>query len=311
LNKARWIGFACGLTAAVFYGASFALTKYVQGDNIHPLILGSLIYFSQGFVFSAVRLFSPPPPERRLARTDVKWLAAVAIFGGCFGPVLYLFGQEMVPAYLAALLAPTEILFTSLIAVLFFRERLSGFEMLAVALIIVGAAGVGLKFEDSAAQQSLYVGALLLLASYLMWGVDNNCTTRIAQRDPLSIAIVKGWGGGLLSMVAGLSLGGAIPTDPKVLALIALLGTVSFGLSFVIFVLSMRYLGASRSAALFGTNPVFGVTLAWMWLREKPSAWALAGGAVILAGVYLMLWAGSRKAASTTAPPSGTEATPG
>lgn len=300
-----------GLLAALIYGASFALVKHIQEHHVHDLILAGLIYLSQATVFLIVRTLVPATPEKRIHPADTKWLLGAAVFGGCLAPILYVAGQNFVPAYAAALLAPTEILFTALIAVILFHERLNRIEGAAVLLIILGAAGIGFKLDDRLAPESQLAGAGLVLAAFLMWGIDNNCTTRIARRDPLLIAVFKGFIGGSLSLLAGLLLGGSVPVDATVLGLIAVLGVACFGISYAMLIVSMRLLGASRATALFGTHPAFAVALAWVWLREQPSAWALAGGGVVIVGVYLMLWAGTKRSSSATAPPSGTSATPG
>ncbi len=289
MRNPKVLGSLCALAAAAIYGGSFALAKHVQSLGIHDLVLIGLVYFTQAVAFIPIRTVWRVSPDRKIQGSDWKWLFGAALFGGTLGPILYFYGQKLVPAYTGAMLAPTEVLFTTAIAMIFFHERLGPFEVLAVVLITIGAAAVG--YEGG----TLELGALLVLGGFLMWGIDNNCTTRISNRDPILIALYKGLFGGSACLAAGLLLGGSIPVDPAVLGWVALLGIGSYGISYVIFILGMRLLGASRATALFGTNVAFGVAAAWLFRGENPTIFALIGGGVIVAGVYLLLWAGIRK----------------
>jgi drug/metabolite transporter (DMT)-like permease len=284
--RTRLPGILLAMVAAASYGASFPLTKGIQDAGVSPLILAGFFYLSQAVAFFLVRLVLPAHESRRLRGGDLKWMGGAILFGGLLGPALFLYGQERIPAYAGALLSPTEILFTTLVAVLFFRERLTGGEVMAIALVMIGAVLVGLKLDNSS--QPMTLGALLVVASFLMWGIDNNCTTRISERDPFLIAMYKGLVGGAFNMAAGSMTETGFPVRWEIGAQIVFTGIACYGASYAIFILAMRKLGASRSAAIFGTNPAFGVALAWALRDEQPALWALGGGAMMVAGVVLL-----------------------
>lgn len=291
----RLFGGLCALAAAAAYGASFPLTKQIQEiHGVRPLMLAGLFYFSQSLAFLLLRGILPKNPDRNMRGRDVKWMAGAAFFGGMLGPALYLFGQDKIPAYTGALLSPTEILFTTIIAVFFFGERLTLTETASMTLIIGGAVLVGFK----SGEQGLTLGALLVIGSFLMWGVDNNFTTRIADRDPFQIALYKGLAGGTFNLAAAFLCGEPFPAEAKVLAMIAGVGIGCYGASYVVFIAAMRRMGASRSTAMFGTNVAFGVALAWLIRDEIPTLWNLGGGVLMAAGVYGLAWLGSRKQTS-------------
>jgi drug/metabolite transporter (DMT)-like permease len=290
-------GSLIALAAAVLYGASFPFTKQAQnaGGGGHA-ILASLLYLPHGLVFFAARVVRPAPIERRLRGRDWLWLGALALCGGVLAPLLYVFGQRHIPAYQAALLSPTEILFTSLLAVLLFGERLTRREIFFMALIVVGATAVG--YDPKQRDVSVWAVAAVV-GSYLLWGIDNNCTARIAERDPLQIAAYKGLAGGTCNLGFGLALGDSFPTDPSVLLPAVGVGLVCYGGSYALIILSMRSLGAAKSMALLATNPAFAVLLSWLVLSEVPAAWKLAAGALMAAGVAGLM----RSAQSANLPP--------
>lgn len=279
-------GILTAIIAAILYGASFPLTKGILDENVNPFILAGLFYLSQAVVFLAATLVRKIPAERKLHGADWKWMAGSCIFGGFIGPIMFLKGQESVAAYVASLLSPTEILFTTVIAFAFFKERLSRSDYIAVFSIMAGSILVGFASRDNA--DGTIFGAILVAASFLMWGIDNNCTTKISERDPFLILFIKGIVGGTFNFGAGLWSGASIPRDAAMLGLIAAVGIVCYGCSMLLFIYSMRTMGASRSVALFGTNPIFAVFLAWLMRGEIPTVVAISGGIIMAAGVYML-----------------------
>lgn len=89
--------------------------------------------------------------------------------------------------------------------------------------------------------------ALGILAACALWGLDNNFTRNISIKDPLAIVIVKGLGTGSFSFCLSLLLNQPMPTLSNVIAALVL-GSLSYGLSIVLFIHAMRQFG--------GTAPV-------------------------------------------------------
>jgi drug/metabolite transporter (DMT)-like permease len=53
----------------------------------------------------------------------------------------------------------------------------------------------------------------------------------------------------------------------------------------------MRFAPASHAGTMMnGTLPVFAAILGWLWLKDRPDRWKVAGMAVILAGCGLISW---------------------
>ena len=158
----------------------------------------------------------------------------------------------------------------------------------AAGVLFCVAATVSLgSTQDKLATHPL-MGAVLVALACLGWGLDNNFTQRISQRDPLQIAGVKGLVAGIVNLTIGLSLGQRPPIDTKNLIVAALVGLFSYGASIALFVVALRRLGAPKTSALFALAPVTGVVVAWLMLSEQPQWLALIGGAVMIATVVWM-----------------------
>jgi drug/metabolite transporter (DMT)-like permease len=75
---------------------------------------------------------------------------------------------------------------------------------------------------------------------------------------------------------------------PRELAVFALAGLLAPGVSQIFFVLAVRDAGASRTAVVVGSAPLFGATLAIL-LLDEPLEWELALGAVLIVAAGLLL----------------------
>ena len=99
------------------------------------------------------------------------------------GPVVYFFGLQTTAASDASLLANAEMVFTIVIASIAFREKLNRTGLLAVILVSIGVVVVTTNLQFSSSLfDFVSPGHLLILASGLCWGLDNNIITYASER---------------------------------------------------------------------------------------------------------------------------------
>lgn len=273
---------AAVLLAAALWGASLPAAKALMRSS-GELALAGLFYVGGGLGLAAICALTPRRGEP-LRRGDAGWLAAAVVAGGMLGPALLLMGVRRMPANEAGMLANTETLFTMLIAVAFFGDRLRGRDYGAIALLTAGAA---LVVGYQGASRS---GALLIVAGAVMWAIDNNVTQRLSTRDPLLIAAIKGLVAGPANLALAAAVGEKIPGDARTLAICAGVGLVTVGLSLTLFIYGLRHLGASRTSGLFAAAPAFTVAICWALGTEAIRPFAVGGGALMIVGSILMLW---------------------
>ena len=130
-------------------------------------------------------------------------------------------------------------------------------------------------------------GALGIIAACILWGLDNNFTRNISTRDPLMIAVIKGLVAGSFSLVLALILGNRLPSLYIVIGAM-LLGCVSYGLSVVLFIVSMRILGAARTSAWFGIAPFAGAAISFLVFQNNPGVMFLISLPLMILGAFLL-----------------------
>jgi len=69
------------------------------------------------------------------------------------------------------------------------------------------------------------------------------------------------------------------------------------GVAYVFLTEGMRYVPALEASMLLLLEPVLNPVWSWLIHGERPRAWSLVGGAIILAGTLLKTWFDSRRPA--------------
>ena len=274
------------LLAALFFGASAPLSKLLLGQ-VPPVLMAAFLYLGSGTGISLVKLsqrMTSNQKEAGIRRPDVGWLAGAIIAGGIIAPILLMVSLQVTPASTASLLLNFEGVATTLIALFFFRESISRRAFGAIFAITLASIFLSTNFKSGF---GFSLGALGILLACTLWGVDNNFTRNISAKDPLTIVAWKGLVAGTFSLLLGLFLGQQLPGLRSILSIL-LLGFISYGLSTMLFIYSMRGLGASRTSALYGTAPLAGVILSILIFHD-PITWAFIVAAILMVAGALLL----------------------
>ncbi|MDD5305411.1 MAG: DMT family transporter [Elusimicrobia bacterium] len=280
------------LLAPLLFGLGTAAAKGLLAD-LSPVLLAGLLYLGSGLGLGLVWLLRGRGgrTEGALGRADLPWLAGAILCGGVAGPVLMMSGLARTSSSAASLLLNLEMSFTAIIAWTLFGERATARLGGGLALALAGAAVLSWP-EPGGWAQTRWQGSLLIAAACLAWGLDNNLSQRISGKDPVSIAAIKGLAAGIVNCAFAFA-GGALVPGPLLLGKAGLLGFLSYGVSLVCFILSLRRIGSARTGLFFGLAPFFGAAAGILFLREPVTPQLLLGAAFMAAGAGLALSAPS------------------
>lgn len=181
-------------------------------------------------------------------------------------PILLMFGIALSEPANVSLLNNFEIVATSIIALVIFKEVIS--KRLWVAIALVTLASAILSFEGGGAM-SFSKGSLLVLGACLCWGFENNCTKKISNKSSVEIVVIKGTFSGLGSLAVALLLGEKLPSVLWILC-VMLLGFVAYGLSIHFYIMAQNKLGAAKTSAFYSIAPFLGVIFGIFISQELP-----------------------------------------
>lgn len=279
--------------AAVFYAFNMPGSKLLL-ENVEPVFLASFLYLGAGIGIGIIYFFgtvSHRIDEEKLSREDYPY-ALLMIVLDIAAPILLLIGLTEATASNASLLNYFEIVATSLIALLVFREVISFRLWIAIGLITLSS--LLLSLEDLSGLKLSY-GSLFILAAALCWGVENNCTRKISSKSTFQIVLLKGVFSGLGSFLVAMISKEKFPQLQYVVYAF-LLGFVAYGLSIFFYVRAQKELGAAKTSAFYAIAPFIGTLLSFLILREVIAEYYFIALFIMIAGSVLVIIDTTRKA---------------
>ncbi|MEM3185511.1 MAG: DMT family transporter [Conexivisphaerales archaeon] len=282
LNNATATGYLLGLGAAVTYGTITTFGKF-STNSADPLLVTSLAYLIGGLILFTYR------PSSFIERKNMPLLILTSLLGGAIAPALFIKGLAITTASDAALLGNAEVLFTALIAVIAFRERMSKKQYLAGLLVVAGILIVSTNLELAGRTfLAHFEGNVMVIAGTAVWGLDNNVSKIASIRmDPTVLSRYKNLVGGAVLLFAREFIH-PVHLSGESIPYIILLGIVSVGFSTLFLMHSLRRIGAIRAVLVFSAASVFGLIFALLFLGETISVIQLVGSALIFSGLYLV-----------------------
>ncbi|MCZ9312837.1 MAG: EamA family transporter [Methanocorpusculum sp.] len=288
----RYLAIGFAVLAAVLYGISSPVSKVLL-DSVPPALLAALLYLGAGIGMAVVSLVQTVGKqtvrEAPIGRKDLPYVIGMIVLD-IAAPVLLMFGLTMTTAANASLLNNFEIVTTSVIALLIFREAID--RRLWLAIILIVCASILLTIEDMSSF-AFSAGSILVLLACVAWGFENNCTRMLSLKDPVEIVIIKGFGAGggalLLALVAR-----EMTADVGGILAALLLGFFAYGLSIYFYVLAQRSLGAARTSAFYAVAPFIGVGLSFVIFQTPLTISFAVATVIMIVGAYFAATGGHR-----------------
>jgi drug/metabolite transporter (DMT)-like permease len=202
----------------------------------------------------------------RLTKKELPYTIAMVVLD-ILAPILLMIGITKTNAANVSLLNNFEIVATSLIALLIFKEVITRNLWLAIGLVTIASILLSFSGLDAFTFNS---GSLFVLGASICWGFENNCTRMLSTKSSEQIVIIKGCFSGLGSLIIALIIRESIPSFGLILAIL-LLGFVAYGLSINFYIMAQKDLGAAKTSAYYSIAPFLGVAFSMLLLHERPA----------------------------------------
>ena len=277
------------LFATVSWAGNIIAGKLVLRSVTAPA-LAQLRVVAAGLIFAVLFFAWRGRPSLRLSRREWGLLAVIALFGITLNQLFFIGGIGKTSAAHAGLIVS---LGPVLVLILSCALRLEELTLLKSVGAIVSFAGVAVLTTGKAAHSSgaSWLGDAILLAGSAIFAYYTILVKEVADRyDTLTLNTLIFAIGALWMLPFGAQA--VAHTHWKSLTVEAWGGfvfMVIFGsvLSYLFFAFALTELTASRVAAFSYLQPVIATVLGILLLRETVNPRVIAGGALILVGVYL------------------------
>jgi drug/metabolite transporter (DMT)-like permease len=274
----------------IVWGSTYLAIRVV--DRTMPALLSSGVRFliAGAIVCTVLAL------RRGLGavRVSARQLLACTVVGSLLvtgGNGLVMIGEEHVASGIAALIIASVPLWVVLYRAVT-GESIARGTLLGVAL---GFAGVALLFLPGGAVHGSLGGYVAVLIAAPCWALGTFLSPRLAlPRNPFLSTGVQMIAGGVTSILAGLARGeaGSVHVDrfsSDSLLAFAYLVVVGSLIAFTAYVWVLQHAPVSKVSTYAFVNPVIAVFLGWLILGESVTLAIVAGAAVIVASVALIV----------------------
>jgi drug/metabolite transporter (DMT)-like permease len=286
------------LITVVLWSGNSIVGRLVR-DEVPPVTLALLRWVGALALLMpfAVR---PLRADLRQLRREWKITALLATLGvSCFNALLYsaLHYTTASNAMLIQSVQPGVIL---LLSALLFRERSGAVRIFAVLLSILGAGVVVTRGNGSTVRTLEFNrGELLMLVAVLCWSLYTVLLRLRPQVHQLSF-LAATFAIGAISMIpfaiAELLSGARLVVKGSSIAAVLYVAIFPSLIAYLLYNRAVELFGAPRAGQLVNLMPVAGAILAVFLLNEPLRGYHIAGGVLILAGVFLFMRSGKSAA---------------
>lgn len=282
--KTKKMAIVLAILAAALYAVNVPISKILL-KHVDETMMAALLYLGAGIGIAIFQqVIKKGSIEEPLTRKELPYTIGMVVLD-IIAPILLMFGISKTNAANVSLLNNFEIVATSLIALVVFKEVIS--KQLWLSIGLVTAASIILSFEGNGALV-FNEGSLYVLGACICWGFENNCTKMISHKSSEEIVIIKGCFSGLGSLLVALFLQESIP-EVQWIAAVLLLGFVAYGLSINFYIRAQKYLGAAKTSAYYSIAPFLGVAFSMLLVGERPSIQFYIGLVIMIISTIIMV----------------------
>ena len=215
--------------------------------------------------------------------------------------LLFVLATKLTTAANAIFLQYTAPVYVLLLEPLFYKEKFRARDFITVAACI---AGMSLFFVGKLRPQDV-TGNLFALASGVCFAFFF-LLLRHSKARQVNRAVSTIYGNLLVVVICAPAFFGAVQKGigPADFAAVAYLGIVQIGFAYLLFTSAMARGVRSLDASIIGyIEPVLNPIWVFMFIGERPSGWAIVGGAIIIASVIFHMLTEARGKREKTVTP--------
>jgi len=272
----------------VIWGSTYLAIRLMV-ETVPPALGAGVRFVIAG---GAMLAFLQTRGALRVTRSQLLWCAVVGSLLAAGGNGLVTVAERDVPSGLAALLIASEPLWIVLLRATR-RDRAAGRTIVGVA---IGFVGVGILLLPGGRPDDVPIGmALLIVVAAVSWALGSFISPRVdLPRDPLTSTAWSLLIGGAVLVAAGLIAGEGGDVDvgafsAKSLVALAYLIVVGSIVAFSCYAWLLSNAPISQVSTYAYVNPVIAVVLGAVFLSEAVSVVTLAGMALVVASVAVIV----------------------
>lgn len=288
------IGFLFAILAAILGTMADVLPKPILEGNasfsgLNPIAMVAIIYLLNSIMFTGLL-----PKKNPVNEVGIRNFLLLIIIGvtEIIATTIFYLGLKNTSAVNSAILGNSDIIFTSIIATIIFREALQRKEYFSYSTILCGSIIIPIYIDLAANnyQISQFVyGDFLIIFAGLFYGIEMNVYRYLSDKiDAKRILQIISFVGGIVTISLVFLL--QIPLEFKFeyMPTILISGMLGIGISVLFIVVAIKNIGAVRTILIFSTTTLFGIIFSHIILNEKIISLHLIAFVMVFIGIILL-----------------------
>ena len=281
----RTKGFISIIIVMLIWGSSFAITKTVVME-VRPFVFASLRHLMACAVLLPFYLLRRKKVKQSLPykKLVLMGMVGVTIYYGFFN-----FAMLYIPASSGALIEGLIPVAIAVPAAIILKEHLAPKSIVGIMLCVTGVILVGFVGTPKGSPHVL-LGSVLMVLAVCCWSTYTLLSRSIKETDTLLATSVSTFIGSALLMPVGaidVYYHGMPEISLRAWACMAYLAVMASALAYFLYNRALESLPAAQVGNFMNLNPVIGAVIAVIFLKDTFTAWQLAGGVLVLMGIWL------------------------
>lgn len=276
--------------ATAFWSGNFVVARGLS-DSIHPFALSFFRWLTATVVFTPFAI-GYVKKEWSIIKTHIPYLILVGVLGvSLFNTLIYFAGRTSEATNLTLIMLTFPI-FIMLISSVVFRERITGFKIIGLLVVLSGVVTIISKGDLSILTTLEFnPGDPLMLMAALTFAIHSI----LVKKKPKGLSIISlQYTTFLIGMLVllpfylstkGPDLG--FELSLPVVSSILYIACCASLISFLSWNKAIEKIGPSSAGMIYFLMPLFGGFLAWIILDEQLKYYHLISGVLIIAGILI------------------------
>ena len=280
---------AAALSALVHVIAKPLLETESSSFEINPIVMAFLIYLICGLFFTP--LARKTDPISKIKRKDIFIMMLIGL-AEVSALIAYFYGLKDATAVNASIFSNGEIIFSLIIAMMVFKEKLHIKESIPFSMIIIGMMVIPIGddlYQNDMSINSFVMGDALIILAGFLYAVDITLCKYVGDRfNPKRISQIVSFFCASIAFTLLLIFQIPIEIDFTNIPQIMFIAIVGTGLSTLFFLIGLKILGAVRTILLYSTTSIFGVIFSTIIISETVTYTDILSIGIVSVGIFLL-----------------------
>ena len=277
----------------VVWGVNFPVLKHVL-EVMHPFVLNVFRFIASIAAILLVILFQNKPLLNwSTLKSHLFSFLLLGLLGYFLYQLFFILGIKNTTAGNSAIIMASSPVWTALVAITLYKEKLKRYAWLGLTLSVAGAIYVSLSGDNTISlDANSIISNAFILGAAICWGAytafSKPATRYVDAKGLTLIGLVISFPFNFLLAIP--HLGDTMWEELNWLIWLAILysGALSTGLAVVAWTYSVQKVGATHTAVFGNLVPFIALVASYFILQEQIQPVQLVGGSLIVGGLILM-----------------------